>query len=470
MNKDESLGLYKEGIKAWNIWANDMLAKKAKLEEDGLWKFTYFKIGYDYHQVFDDNQAITDWINESRVDFSDHTFQLQADFSNFIFPSSVSFEGTTFSNKARFYRTTFSDEADFNNATFSGDTLFNSATFSGGAVFNSATFSGGAVFNSATFSGDAVFSSATFSGDAFFESATFSGGAKLDSAKFSSYAEFGNATFSGMTWFNEALFEGYISFHHVIFEGKSSFIAIKAQSFASFKAAKFQFVPDFNQAHFLEAPQFDDSDFSKALNYEQSEDKVNLSSFWRSLKRLAIQGHDHERELLFFAEEIKSQRGIQDKLLPRPLNYWNNKPVWPGGTRYWFGGFYQYFSDFGRSVIWPLLWLLGFGVLFYIFYLNYSIEDKPTPAHNNPITQVTNSCNRSEAAIILSARSALPFIPATSYSEKINRSNECLYGKNSDGKGNMPYWVVIVSIAQTILSTILIFLSLLALRNHSKIK
>ena len=35
MNKEESLALYEKGMEAWNAWANDMLAKKAALENGG---------------------------------------------------------------------------------------------------------------------------------------------------------------------------------------------------------------------------------------------------------------------------------------------------------------------------------------------------------------------------------------------------------------------------------------------------
>lgn len=135
--------------------------------------------------------------------------------------------------------------------------------------------------------------------------------------------------------------------------------------------------------------------------------------------------------------------------------------MWPGGSRYWFGYFYQWLSDFGRSVMRPIFWLLVLGFLFQVFYLKYSIDAEP---------QETVSCDRTEAAIYLSVRNAMPFLLATGYSENLSRSYACLYGKHSDGKEKIPNAIVFISIVQTILSTILIFLLLLALRNHFKIK
>lgn len=202
----------------------------------------------------------------------------------------------------------------------------------------------------------------------------------------------------------------------------------------------------------------------------QSEHKDLLSSRWRALKRLAIQGHDHERELIFFAGEIKSQRGIRDQVWPNLFNYFHHKPIWQGGARYWLGHFYEWFSDFGRSVMQPLFWLIIFAILFGCFYLGLSIEDKPTLQHNEPVTQVARSCDNLEAAIYLAAHSALPFILTTHYSEKIHQSYACLYGKDREGKANIPNEVVFLSIVQTILSMTLIFLLLLALRNQFKIK
>lgn len=406
MNKEESLALYEKGVEAWNTWANDMLIKKAKLEKDEQWRI--------------DILATRDWINASSVDFYGHNFKEAIDFSSFVFPYSVNFQ----------------------NAKFGYGVMFGNTTFSAHVIFDAATFSNGAIFENTTFSDQVWFICAKFNSDVWFD----------------------NTIFSGNVWFSQAIFDGFTSFNNAIFRSNSSFLAIEGKSHFSFRNAKFHLAPDFNQAHFTEAPQFDDADFSKALNHSQFDSEVSLSSRWRALKRLAIQGHDHERELVFFAEEIKSQRGIQDKAFPNPVNYIinnNNDSFWQGGARYWFGYFYQYLSDFGRSVMRPIFWLLVFGFLFQVLYLKYPIDSE---------RQEAISCDRSEAATYLSVRSALPFLPSAIYSENLNQSYACLYGKNSDKKDNIPSAIVFITIFQAILSTVLIFLLLLALRNHFRIK
>jgi len=411
MSEKKSMALYKKGVEAWNIWANDMLAKKAKLVEDKQWQITASGDGA--------NKETKEWIAESEVDFSNCVFGGHNNFKDFIFP-----------NKVKFIRTTFKNDVNFEEAKFRGEASFYNAKFYGNAWLKKVIFSNNAVF---------------------------------DKVEFSGYARFHEAIFNGDALFDQISFKGFADFSGTQFKNEISFIAIHGNGYFSFKNTKFYLVPDFNQAHFTEAPQFDNSDFSKAINSSQSEHEDNVSSKWRSLKRLANQGHDHERELLFFAEEIKSQRGKPDKAIPCLFNFFNEKPVWPGGTRCLFGYFYQWLSDFGRSVIRPFIGLMFLGYLSYLLYLNYPIENKPTPACNDSITL-------SEAAIYLSARSALPFLPATSYSENINQSYARLYGKKCGGKANVPNTIVLISIIQTIFSTILIFLLLLALRNHFKIK
>ena len=67
----------------------------------------------------------------------------------------------------------------------------------------------------------------------------------------------------------------------------------------------------------------------------------DLSARWRALKRLAVQGHDHMHELEFFQNELKTRRWSTDR---------------PWHAVFWFGLFYGWLSDFGRSIVRPLFW------------------------------------------------------------------------------------------------------------------
>jgi len=515
MNNEESLNLYREGKEAWNKWAREMLAKKAELEKDGLWQTDNVKQTH--------NQAMEEWISEASVVFSGNLFEEEMNFHNFIFPykmdfshtnflEKVKFDGATFCGEARFDKAIFSNYAGFKCATFSGGAGFENATFSGGAGFENATFSGGAGFVDATFSGKARFNKAifgnhasfmraqfsggarfknvTFSGDAVFGSAAFGVYTSFDDATFSDDASFegaefsGNATFTRVKFFanarlEEAQFNGDVKFESVLFKGFADFssanfkqqisvIGTQGNGYFSFKNTHFYSVPDFNQAHFIEAPEFNESDFSKVIKDRQYYDNAGIkkiSSHWRSLKRLAIQAHDHKMELFFFAEEIKSQRGVEDKALPNLHTLVAaDKQVWPGGLQFWLGVLYETFSDFGRSVWRPVLWLVVFTFLFFLIYWN------PLTTQNWETTHITPSCERTEAALYLTIRHAFPIFFVASPSKKLDQSYDCLSGQVKNQSVIVSNMVIYVGVVQTAISTMLIFLVLLALRNHFKIK
>lgn len=92
----------------------------------------------------------------------------------------------------------------------------------------------------------------------------------------------------------------------------------------------------------------------------------HMPARWRALKRLAIQGHDTDRELEFLSGEVRSARFAGDWPLPWPV--WK-ATAWSGVLRFWAGLLYQTFSDFGRSLLRPLIaWSLCI-IFFAAYYL-----------------------------------------------------------------------------------------------------
>ena len=170
------------------------------------------------------------------------------------------------------------------------------------------------------------------------------------------------------------------------------------------------------------------------------------------------------------AEEIKSLRGVQDRLLPNPFRLRHGEPIWFGGGRYWYGLLYQWFSDFGRSTARPLLWwILITGV--FAFYFHYLSPHSDLDS-NDPLSIA--SCSGSDpvtAALYLSVNNGL-VISGLGRTEKLARSYACLYGSDGNDRISpiMPDAVVFAGIAQTIFSAVLIFLFLLGLRNYFRIK
>ncbi|MEK7779581.1 MAG: pentapeptide repeat-containing protein [Pseudomonadota bacterium] len=480
MNQEESIALYKKGIDAWNKWANEMLAQKKALEDDKQWQIDVFGEG--------GNDSTKNWIQKASVDFSGYVFEQNTSFASHTFPYATNFSKSKFeggitsfqhsefkgntlfigaefnSNDTIFEVTKFHSNVKFYNTFFNGNVSFNFAEFRCSAGFNNAIFQGCEFYDTefhdvATFVGSKFvervnFHKARFHSGASFERSEFESKATFIETNFIDSSDFTGATFNNiadfykttfcMVVFKEAYFKKRVSFDEVIFEKESSFVAMNAQSFFSLEGTKFHFVPDFSQANFTQAPQFDATDFSHARKLEQYDKSLNLAARWRSLKRLAAQNHDREHESIFFIEEIKSKRWKQYIPIFDPM--------------YWFEWLYGVFSDFGRSVFRPLCWLI---VVTFIYFGIYIASDTESDAVIFPV------CNRVEAAVYLSVRSALPF--SVTHSDKLTQGYSCLYGKDIEGKAIMPNKIVFFGFSQTILSAILIFLSLLALRNHFKI-
>ena len=219
----------------------------------------------------------------------------------------------------------------------------------------------------------------------------------------------------------------------------------------------------------------------KTQYYNHRRDK-DEESYYRALKRLAIQAHDHDNEMKFFAGEIRARRYLED--FPWP---WQKSLG--SSFRYWTGLGYDLISDFGRSLWRPLLlWALLF-CLFSSLYLSKATDLAGDTCKNS------NDMTPRYAANAIAAKNSLLFLGADR-ADKIKRAYACLYGaaplynKASDGHPdprqkmgydklpnaqkhlapNVPAAVSILGILHSILSLSLIFLLLLAIRNQFKIK
>jgi hypothetical protein len=335
-------------------------------------------------------------------------------------------------------------------------------------------------FNETIFAGQAGFESAKFGDSAWFANAVFTGEASFIGSVFETNVLFYETTFEDDVRFNQAIFKGHTGFTGSIFRKSSCFSAVRGQSFFTLKRTAFFFVPDFEQAHFAEAPRLDDSyfrlpngDLYKFSEQRSSGIETDVTARWRALRRIAVQGHDHELELIFLAEEIKSRRGVQDWALPNPLCWRRGDPIsWPGGGRYWAGFLYEWFSDFGRSAVRPLLWWT-FLTCSFAFYF-HSLSPHANANSHNAFSIASFTCSEDlgesgpmVAALYISVHNGL-VISGLSRTEVLAQSYSCLYG--IEGKNRYLYEVVFAGLAQTIISAALIFLFLLALRNYFRIR
>ncbi len=302
-------------------------------------------------------------------------------------------------------------------------------------------------------------------------------------------------------------------------------------------------MPDFIQAHFAEAPRFDNLSIRPGFVepgcfWRRWISRVkrlfdgdrDVPARWRALKRLAIQGHDHEREQLFFPMEIRSARFVTDWPLPlaRPAweppqdakearrPWWARLPVvprrpaaWQGFFRFWFGVAYGLLSSYGRSVVLPALWWLALIAVSAAIYLGESeiadgkrtapfaaragqviayappVSLVATPPAPTPCATVSGDKLRSleprlaartdavaEALQLAAANGSV--LGGLGGPESARRTYGCLFGFVSDAGGNLapivPAFVSTWSLIQKTLSLILIFLLGLAVRNMLKMK
>jgi Pentapeptide repeats (9 copies) len=461
MNKDETLALWRLGKDAWNAWAQQMLDRRAEMEKAGEWSASRDVYGTEHAH----NDATRGWLDAARADFSEREFEGAANFAGVLFPSAAVFSRAAFKKAAQFDSTTFTGDASFVEATFKRVASFDLATFTGDAGFVNASFHGGARFNQAAFGREAVFEEAKFEQGGAFARSTFRGPADFSGSSFETFAQFLNATFFDVAQFQAATFAGNAEFDQATFKSFSSFTQAKFLSNLHFPAihvdraftlqgAQFSSVPNFIQAHFAEVPRLDNlkiSEIKGLWNCRSGRGMQDESTAarYRALRRIAIQAHDHGRELDYFASELKASRGAK---------------------RYTIGFMYELFSDFGRSMILPLLWWLASTACFAGTYLYQAADGGRC---------VYGTSEPWSAAIGLSIRKALPFAGVAS-ANKLDQIYACLYGIHGSAAAGgplperftpiIPDAVDYLGIGQILFSLVLLFLFLLAVRNHFRIK
>ena len=516
MNKEETWELFLKGKDAWNAWAEEMLAKRKQLEETGEWAVELNGSGA--------NRASTEWLASAEANFAGRSFADEPSFRDFIFPGSSLFEGAVFKHGVAFHRSrfefkaqfrsavfksigtfsavAFEHTADFSDVTFDGYAWFGGdVTFKGYATFEDATFVGVALFGAVTFAGTAKFRAAKFNDTAEFRGASFEANAEFDGVTFEGAARFDRATFGATAVFFQSTFESYTTFEKALFKRRSNFSAIAVKRAFTLAGAKFQQVPDFIQANFAQAPRLDDLSIEpqslqrlvwlvvvhlwkrrelrkqrrvlaaasrvvhrSSRNWQPFSREIEREAKWRSVKKLANEAHDHAREQEFFAEELKARRNA------RSLKE----------AFIWFVSLlYQGLSNFGRGILLPLIWLIVTVMAFEDIYLDRHrdyVADEKAAVHACVVG--SEHSNAESAAFALALRNTLPFA-GLGGPEKLNQIYRCLYGvEGAKTAGfpetrmppHIPDGVAQWSFFQTLISAVLIFLLLLALRNHFRIK
>lgn len=455
--------------------------QRAEFSDDALFAESYF--GHD--------AAFTEATFTQSANFDVVRFHGIANFNQARFLRATQFEMSNFSRDALFNRSDFSGDVTFSDVAFEGNAEFERSRFSGKAQFGRANFTGKARFVRASFLKGAGFSKSSFSSDARFGGAEFSRPVMFNGSTFSDVAEFNRSIFSGDAGFSQCVFKGLSLFQGALFEKGADFVAIKSESVFTLAGAIFDNVPDFHQAHFSEAPRLDASTIRQRRARQPMHEAIqswfkgdaDLTARWRALKRIAVQGHDHMHELEFFGRELKSRRWSTDR---------------PWHLAFWFGLVYGLVSGFGRSIFRPLfLWAVSPFVIAPLYlcahfhYRGLSVSSfgwtidrfvlQPLGAGKAETFHCLVGAGEAwQAALGISARKALLFFGQDA-SDKLELNYACLFNvvtQHAAPSGKLPssfhldvpYSVILLGAAQHIITAVLLFLLLLAIRNHFRIK
>jgi len=238
------------------------------------------------------------------ADFSEATFTQGANFYSTAFTKDAVFVKAIFTMNAEFRNASFLQGANFSNATFAKDAVFGNTTFSRDADFSSATFTQDANFSSVTFTQDVNFQFSTFKRSANFESTIFTKKAKFFKALFIQNAEFHYAAFKQNANFSNATFSYDAGLSEVTFTQSAHFVDTEFRGTVNLRRSRFLDQAEFRRTKFdpsnAEQPSavfaltnfskpheivFDDVDLSRALFHDCDVSQIWFTSSVRWGKR-----------------------------------------------------------------------------------------------------------------------------------------------------------------------------------------
>ncbi|MBM3602642.1 MAG: pentapeptide repeat-containing protein [Alphaproteobacteria bacterium] len=350
--------------------------------------------------------------------FENTWFIGNANFSNATFINFAKFYSARFINRADFMFAKFNGEANFYGVSFQKNVDFQSAEFSDQyeANFESANFAIDVNFYNVKFNSKAIFVETIFAGNARFDSAVFSGLADFRWAKFMETANFTkniwhrtkfimeawffraefhnktiflNAEFAGAANFLTAEFTDMVVFAETTFTGVANFHAARFGKTVSFRGSKWEAVPDFVGTAFKDGMAIADlKNLQSGLTactiaWDADAEPEPATSIFRpapitdrlqALRKMAHDADDRPRELDYFALELQSRYQAKKKLVTEgddisqetedgDTNRHSEQErgwLWLKRLLVWL---YGRFSDYGRGIGRPLLWLAGLWVL-----------------------------------------------------------------------------------------------------------
>jgi Pentapeptide repeats (9 copies) len=446
--------------------------------------------------------------------FAQAQFQSEARLSEVEFQGGAGFEEAAFAGKATFRTAKFGGDTSFQEARFRQDARFSESHFTGPVIFRHARFDASAEFQSVSFAGPVDFLGCVFAGDTSFENAVFSATADFPYAKFKDRGSFSDVRFLDRANFLQSQFRSRASFRNGRFRGPAEFAAVQSRAAFALAGAHFDQVPSFHDASFRDPPRLDNMTIDDPLavlpawsGKAEADPRPALfrgikacgdpeyAGYYRRLRKLAAETQDYEREREFYAQELRCRR------------FWHDKPFGDGLARFWIGWLYGGVSDFGRSLVRPVVLWVASILVFTLVYLSqrqasyFATAPGPVasgapifpvwPAHPSVASLfswagstlqwlflsvfnlfagggcIAGDSGATGEALFLSLKNSLFFLGWES-PEAAHRVYGCLYGFDASAGGatvNVPLSVSTVAIIENMFGAMLIVLFLLAVRN-----
>lgn len=425
------------------------------------------------------------------VDLTGYDFSENINFAGFQFGDGANFEGVCFSKWAVFEGAQFGVRANFNFTRFEDYTVFLGAQFDEDAKFTGAKFKGQTTFEGGQFDCHACFRGAQFLCSVIdFKGVQFGDFASFSCAIFESYAEFDGDSWAGLGYsvYGENLDDrrvwaesrnldpkkfGRISFGGAQFLGGAGF---SNRCFT--RAANFGLTNEYSTTlHFLRdshgkivpgkiieevkitkdqptffkyPPEFhnsilhQDTTFNGAIFPKKAHGNEMCARAYRTLKLAFAQQHAVREEQRFFKLEMAEEAELD------------------AGAKQWLYHIYKEVSDYGFSLIRPLVWGLVLTGLFAVIYglLMWGSDQSAGLAF------LTNAQYNHHLTIQWLQFTLLNLFPLPGFNDTLQELRDNLFGDS----GWWPLLAIIVEVLHKICILLAIFLIGLALRNLFKLK
>lgn len=465
ISQHECVLLAKCGSAAWNNWRSEFP--------------TFFENGF----------------LRNTVDFSEYDFApLSPNFEDFQFGAGASFTKTTFGfHETNFSRAVFGKNSSFELSKFRGWAIFQDTIFEGEVNFQGALFPFAALFENSSFLGDTKFGGALFLMECSFSGSRFSCSTNFSGTQFGLTSMFNGIVFSG-----DVSFEGYgwhylknlykdqyeerktkaeefdlspttlsgLAFNGTLFQGTCSFYGRSFNRPVSFGANKYELIkPQSDQysihlrkfvershkilqnirnntvTEFRYAPIFHGCKLSEHFTFDADvkfpipTGDIGSAYAYRTLKLAFAQQHAVREEQRFFKLEMEEEAARET------------------GWLKWLYRAYRELSDFGFSIVRPVIFFLVSTALSAIIY-------------GWQAGLVFDSANTHTAALVhFSLASAIPGLEKLAEPAALT-----LFGEVSKGIANYSLPTVLTLLAHKAVSLLALFLIGLALRNLFKMK